>query len=80
MELTLTKQKRSLNTLLEMMGLERRRGTARRVATAFSFTALGAALGAGAVLARALLLGREKQAASPENVHPLAPVKEEAAA
>lgn len=47
--------------LLAAVGLERRRSTGLKVATGLGIAAVGAALGAGAVLARALMLGRERQ-------------------
>lgn len=46
------------------MGLERRRSAGSKVATGLGFVTLGAALGAGAVLARALMLGRARQNAT----------------
>ena len=46
------------------MGLERRRSAGTRVATGLGFMTLGAALGAAAVLARALMLGRARQNAT----------------
>ncbi len=51
----------SSKQLLQWVGLERRKSAGRTVATGLGFAALGAAVGAGAVLARALFLGREKQ-------------------
>ena len=46
------------------MGLERRRSAGSKVATGIGFVTLGAALGAGVVLARALMLGRARQNAT----------------
>lgn len=46
------------------MGLERRRSTGSKVATGLGFAAIGAAIGAGAVLTRALMLGRARQNAT----------------
>lgn len=57
--------------LLEALGLERRRSASQRMAVGLGFAALGAAFGAGAVLTRALMLGRERQNATLDEVNPL---------
>lgn len=46
------------------VGLERRRSAGRKVATGVGLVTLGAAIGAGAVLARALVLGKARQNAT----------------
>ncbi len=66
--MTLSMPKLTSDNLLEAMGLERRRSASERVAVGLGLAALGAAFGAGAVLTRALMLGRERQSATLEDV------------
>ena len=63
MKTSIAMPKISSSDVLDALGLERRRTTSRRVAASLGLTALGAVLGAGAMLLGIAMLGHEHQAA-----------------
>jgi hypothetical protein len=63
MKTSIAMPKISSSDVLDALGLERRRTTGRRVAASLGLTALGAVLGAGAMLLGIAMLGHEHQAA-----------------